>query len=519
MASVLQPTPPMGFNNWAAFMCGLNESLFIETAQAMKQNGLLAAGYNQLNLDDCWSKGSREANGTLLWNPEKFPRGLPWLTSYLNKLGFNAGIYSDAGLTSCGGYPGSFGHEEIDAQAFASWGFNYLKMDGCNIPIATEAEYERVYGKWHKVLSALKQPLIFSESAPAYFAGSGSPSDNLTDWYTVMDWVPKYGQLARHSRDTLVFNSTLYWPDITGWDSIMFNYGQEVRLARYQKPGYFNDPDFLNVDHFDLSLDEKKSHFAIWASLSAPLIISADIPALTKDEIAYLTNADLIAVNQDKLALQATLVTRDAAWDVLTKDLSNGDRLLTVINTGNFTNSTKISFDHIGISAKSVGVKNLWTGSSGLATNEISVRSVPSHGTAVYRISATYGSLNIVPTGMIFNTASFQSLTYSRQALKWTDPNAANAQVWQTRSDGTIRGIFDTSKCLSDAGAGKVALGSCSGHSNQQWKYYVSGNVVSSSSGSCLTQDTHGGVVTTKCQFETNNQVFGLPSGVQVIGS
>ncbi|KAM3075001.1 hypothetical protein ACMFMG_007538 [Clarireedia jacksonii] len=519
MASMLQPTPPMGFNDWAAFMCGLNESLFVETAQAMKQNGLLAAGYDQLNLDDCWSKGSREANGTLLWNPEKFPRGLPWLTKYLNELGFNAGIYSDAGLTSCGGYPGSYGYEEIDAQTFAKWGFNYLKMDGCNLPISTEAEYEKVYGKWHKVLSALKKPLIFSESAPAYFAGSASPSDNLTEWYTVMDWVPKYGQLARHSRDTLVFNSTLYWPDITGWDSIMFNYGQEVRLARYQKPGYFNDPDFLIVDHFDLSLDEKKSHFAIWASLSAPLIISANVPALTTDEIAYLTNEDLIAVDQDKLALQATLVTQDDTWDVLTKDLSNGDRLLTVINRGNFTSSTKISFDRLGISVGSVRAKNLWTGSSSIAKNGISVISVPSHGTAVYRISATYGSLNIIPTGMIFNTASLQTLTYSHQTLKWTNPNATQGQVWQTRDDATIRGISDTSKCLSDSGGGKVVLSSCTGQKNQQWKYYVSGNVVSNSSGGCLTQDTGGDVVTAKCQFETNSQVFGLPSGVEVIWS
>ena len=158
-----------------------------------------------------------------------------------------------------------------------------------------------------------------------------------------MDWVPKFGQLARHSRDTLVFNSTLYWPDITGWDSVMFNYGQEVRLARYQRPGYFNDPDFLNVDHFDYTLDEKRSHFAIWASLSAPLIISAYIPDFTPAEVQYLTNKDLIAVNQDSLALQATLVSQDGTWDVLTKNLANGDRLLTVINRGNSTASYSVS--------------------------------------------------------------------------------------------------------------------------------------------------------------------------------
>ncbi|KAK6615659.1 alpha-galactosidase [Botrytis cinerea] len=482
-ASVLQPTPPMGFNNWSAFMCGLNESLFVETAQAMVEKGLLAAGYNRLNLDDCWSQGSREPNGSLLWNTEKFPRGLPWLTGYLKSLGFDSGIYTDAGINSCGGYP------------------------------ATEQEYERVYGHWHSVLSALERPLIFSESAPAYFA----EQDNLTDWYTVMDWVPKYGQLARHSRDTLVWNSTSYWPDITGWDSILFNYGQEVRLARYQKPGYFNDPDFLIVDHFDLSLNEKRSHFAIWASLSAPLIISAYIPAFSADEVAYLTNKDLIAVNQDPLALQATLVSQDGTWDVLTRDLANGDRLLTVINRGNLTASYKVPFQRIGISASAVKVKDLWTGKLSTTSKVVTAVNIPSHGTAVYRISAGYGNLNVIPTGMIFNTASLNVLTYSRQGLAWVASLGSDEQVWQTDEDGTIKGVFDTSKCLTDLGGGKVSLVACSGEKNQRWEYYVTGNLVSLSTGACLAEAS-GDVVTAKCQFESNGQVLGLPSGIDVIG-
>ncbi|KAA8576444.1 hypothetical protein EYC84_006565 [Monilinia fructicola] len=513
-ASVLQPTPPMGFNNWSAFMCGLNESLFIETAQAMVDKGLLAAGYDRLNLDDCWSQSSREPNGSLLWNPEKFPRGLPWLTSYLKSLGFNSGIYTDAGINSCGGYPGSYGYEELDAQSYASWGFDYLKVDGCNMPIATEQEYELVYGRWHSILSKLENPLIFSESAPAYFA----EQDNLTDWYTVMGWVPKYGQLARHSRDTLVWNSTSYWPDITGWDSIMFNYGQEVRLARYQKPGYFNDPDFLIVDHFDLTLNEKRSHFAIWASLSAPLIISAYIPAFGADEIAYLTNGDLIAVNQDPLALQATLVSQDGTWDVLTKNLANGDRLLTVINRGNCTASYKVPFQRIGISASRVEAKDLWRGKSISTSKLVTAISVPSHGTAVYRISAEYGDLVVKPTGMIFNTASLNALTYSHQRLIWTTPAGLDEQIWQTGDDGTIKGIFDTSRCLTDLGGGNVSLIACSGTETQKWEYYVTGNVKSFSTGKCLAENNHGDIITTDCQFETNSQVFGLPSGINVIG-
>ncbi|KNG86756.1 putative alpha-galactosidase [Aspergillus nomiae NRRL 13137] len=115
----LLPTPPMGFNNWARFMCDLNETLFVDTADAMASTGLLEAGYNRINLDDCWMNYDRADNGSLEWNITKFPRGLPWLGQYVKSKGFNFGIYEDSGNLTCGGYPGSEGYEEIDAETFA----------------------------------------------------------------------------------------------------------------------------------------------------------------------------------------------------------------------------------------------------------------------------------------------------------------------------------------------------------------------------------------------------------------
>lgn len=484
----------------------------------MVDSGLLAAGYNYINLDDCWSTFDRAPNGSMVWNAEKFPNGLPWLTSYLKKLGFTPGIYTDAGTKSCGGYPGAYGYEALDAKTFAYWGFQYLKLDGCNMPTGTEAEYKQVYGHWHEILSSMNPPMVFSESAPAYFAEAA----NLTDWYSVMDWVPKYGQLARHSRDTLVWNSTAYWPNITGWDSIMFNYGQEVRLARYQKPGYFNDPDFLNVDHFDYTLDEKKSHFAIWSSLSAPLIISAWIPGLDAAEIEYLINKDLIAVDQDPLALQATLVSQDGTWDVLTKDLANGDRLLTIINRSNYTGSYSVPFTRLGLpSATRLHVKDLWTGSLSTALKKVTASKIPSHGTAVFRLSAAGRKFTSIPTGMIFNTYSLTTLSLSGNYLKWANSTAVDGQVWQTRDDGTIRSIAHETLCLTDPGhgQGKVVMARCLYSSSQQWEYLYSGNVKSKSSGLCLTEATNEAVVTAKCLYEDNTQVFALPSGVDIIDS
>lgn len=501
----------MGFNNWARFECVLNETLFTETADAMVATGLRAAGYDRLNLDDCWMAYSRAPNGSLQWNETKFPHGLPWLADYVKARGFHLGIYEDSGNATCGGYPGSYGHEQLDAETFASWGIDYLKLDGCNVYPDTEQEYQARYSHWHQIFSNMSHPLVFSESAPAYFASG----DNLTDWYTVMDWVPVYGELARHSTDILV-----YVGEGSAWDSIMVNYNYNLLLARYQAPGYYNDPDFLIADHPGLTLDEKRSHFALWASFSAPLIISAYIPALPDEVIAYLKNSDLIAVDQDRLAQQATLVSRDDSFDVLTRSLANGDQLLTVLNRGNDTASTSIAVARLGLEEAgcSYAAKDLWNGTwTTIVDGKIDIKDLASHATAVYRISLPPRCSAVVPTGMIFNTASKNCLTASSQhGISFAECNGDDTQVWQVCSSGTISPLSDQSACLTaEDGASVVGLSPCGKDKNQQWAYAVTGNLKNVASGVCLTEGAQNNTVTV-CGFEKNTQVWALPSGVEV---
>lgn len=527
---VLSPLPPMGFNDWSRYMGGLNESLFVQTAEAMISKGLLPAGYNRLNLDDEWSLMTRAANGSMQWDPVKFPRGLPWLADFIKSKGFIPGIYTDAGNLSCGGFPGAYGYEELDAQTFVGWGFEYLKLDGCNMPDTTEATYKRVYGKWHDILSSMwPSQMVFSESAPAYFAEAA----NLTDWYDVMTWVPQFGQLARHSRDTLVWNSTNYWPGITGWDSVLFNYGQEVRLARFQRPGYVNDPDFLNVDHFDYTLDEKRSHFALWCSLSAPLILSTDVLNMTDAEAEYLTNRDLIAVDQDPLVQQATLVSQDETWDVLTKSLFNGDRLVTVLNRGNVSADLDVSWARIGIfpddlpTPSSIIVRDLWTGvNTTLSLSEagITASGVPSHGTGVFRLSnpSSGDIIRTIPTGMVFNTYSLNCLTDSiNGTVSWANCTGADAQVWKVMPDGRVGSLLNADKCITVSSGNVVSSkAGCTSGKENRWDYFVSGNLINAASGFCLTEYQSGdgdSIATVEaCGYLTNEQVVALPVGVAI---
>src|SRR5204863_6046837 len=103
-------------------------------------------------VDDCWMTHARNAAGDLVADPTRFPHGMAWLGAYLHGKGLKFGIYEDAGSATCGGYPGSGqpsgggpDHFAHDAATFASWGVDYLKLDGCNLYVAAGQTTEQAY--------------------------------------------------------------------------------------------------------------------------------------------------------------------------------------------------------------------------------------------------------------------------------------------------------------------------------------------------------------------------------------
>ena len=120
----LAQTPPMGWNSWNKFACNINENIIKEIADKMVETGLRDAGYVYINIDDCWH-GKRDSLGFITADAEKFPSGIKALADYVHSKGLKLGIYSDAGRETCGGRPGSFGHEYQDAITYSKWGNDY----------------------------------------------------------------------------------------------------------------------------------------------------------------------------------------------------------------------------------------------------------------------------------------------------------------------------------------------------------------------------------------------------------
>jgi alpha-galactosidase len=102
-------TPPMAWNSWNKFGCKINETLIKQTADAMVKEGYLSAGYSFLNLDDCWAY-KRNSTKHIQADPKTFPSGIPSLSQYIHSKGLKFGLYSDAGLKTCAGRPGSLYH-------------------------------------------------------------------------------------------------------------------------------------------------------------------------------------------------------------------------------------------------------------------------------------------------------------------------------------------------------------------------------------------------------------------------
>lgn len=133
-------TPPMGWASWNKFRNHISENIIYDIAVAMKNSGLADAGYQFVNIDDCWQSSMRDDEGRMQSDFTNFPSGIPALCKKVNDLGLKLGIYSSNGSLTCEDLPASLGHERIDAETFARWGIEYFKYDFChNTPISSLA--------------------------------------------------------------------------------------------------------------------------------------------------------------------------------------------------------------------------------------------------------------------------------------------------------------------------------------------------------------------------------------------
>ena len=339
-----QPVPFMGWLSWNSIEGDISDEVVRRSADAMVDYGLLEAGYNYLVMDDLWHAPQRAADGKPLPDPKKFPNGLEPVSQYVHDKGLKFGIYSDAAPYTCAGAFGSLGYEEIDAKQYADWGVDLLKYDYCHAPADVETAKER-YHAMGKALQDTGRPILFY----------------ICEWGAREPW--RWGSEALGSTWRCTYDTRDCWNGRNGGIGIVQSLSGMKDIWPYSGVNRFNDADMMCVgingtgkssSHLcatgpGMTKDEYKTQFAMWCMWASPLTLSLDLTKpISPEDLAIMTNPELIAINQDRMGQAAEFISVDGNECYLfAKDLENGDVAVAVLNMSDKPHDYTIDFSKI----------------------------------------------------------------------------------------------------------------------------------------------------------------------------
>ena len=373
----------MGWNDWNAYQCTISEDIVTNNAGLMVANGMAAAGYQFVDVDDGWA-GTRDSNGVI--RPYsvsgKFPDGIPWLANYVHGLGLKLGVYTDNGSNTCsscistnvnpiGKDPGSYGYEYLDAFTYALWGADYLKDDNCN---AGGLDGQSDYGRMSDGLMKSGRGIVFCLC--------GGENGNAKMYQS---WSPALGNYWRTTGD---ISST--------FASMISHIDPNSTSAFAAGPGRWNDPDMLEIGNgeFATNLVAAQTHFTMWCIMAAPLIAGNKLTTLSAQTLAILTNNEAIAVDQDPAGEQGIFVggikdTAEAWSKPLGYDFTARAVALLNRQTNTSANIT-VYWTNLAFQAGTTAtVRDLWAHTDlGTFTNSFTA-SVPAYGAMLLKIVGT----------------------------------------------------------------------------------------------------------------------------------
>lgn len=358
-------TPQMGWNDWYTYYDHVSDRVIRAAADAMITSGMADYGYQYIDVDDCWATkpGSkdpelngpaRDSRGRILPN-KRFPNMLA-LSNYVHSKGLRFGIYSSPGPLTCGGFEGSYNHEQQDAEQFAGWGVDLLKYDWCSyskvVKGNTLSDFEEPYQKMGAHLRHLDRDIVFNlcqygqKDVWKWGRQVGGNS-----WRTTGD----VGTTAKHSLPAFY---------TTGLANAM--------LSEYAGPGGWNDPDYIVIGRVGehvrgqmmeqrehLTPEEQYSYMSMWSLMAAPLIFSGDMEELDPFTLNILCNSEVIEIDQDSLGKQAAVVRKTDDELVLSKPLEGGDRAVGLFNLTSTPRKMSIPWSDIHMEGRQE-VRDVW---------------------------------------------------------------------------------------------------------------------------------------------------------------
>ncbi|MEV1170705.1 alpha-galactosidase [Nonomuraea sp. NPDC049784] len=382
--------PAMGWSSWSFVRRWPDENKIKAQADALVSSGLAAKGFVYVNLDDFYQKC--DSNGFVVdsygrWavDTAKFPSGIKALADYVHAKGLKFGFYVTPGIAknavtankpiegtsyhaqdiadttqthknyNCKNmyrlkysHPGAQAFINSWANQMASWGVDYLKIDGADATTIADVE------AWDKALRQTGRPINFALSNNLPIAQADTWKRLANSWRTQGDVECYCGSGPNGSGYPL-----------TDWSHVVSRFNSAASWQPYAGPGGWNDYDSLQIgngDQVGLTADQRRSHMTHWAMAASPLLLGTDLTALTSVDLAMLKNDRLIAVNQDGVAAQR--IVNSGVNQVWRKREPGGDYIVALYNTGTSGNSTvSVTWSQVGFTGPAA-VTNLWSGAS-----------------------------------------------------------------------------------------------------------------------------------------------------------
>lgn len=377
-------TPPMGFNDWYAYYDRVSDKLMREAADEIVSSGMADAGYQYVNIDDCWMtaeknrdpkrNGSfRDTDGKLL--PNVYFPDMKALADYIHSLGLKAGLYTSPGTKTCAGFAGAYQHEAQDAKLFADWGFDFLKYDWCS------------YGS-----IASRPPTLDEMKRPYILMGDLLKQQNRDILFNLCQYgmgdVWKWGaEVGGHS-----------WRTAGDLGNELNNvFGVAIKNCEYrdwQKPGAWNDPDYLQIGYIGtangskpcpLTATEQYSFMSLWCLMASPLFYSGDMSHLDEFTLNVLCNPEVIEVDQDSLGECARVVKLDDEKFLMIKNMADGSKVVGLGNRSEFGTTISATWEQLGVSGAQQ-IRDLWRQKE-MGTFRHQFRfTVPRHGVKLVRL-------------------------------------------------------------------------------------------------------------------------------------
>jgi alpha-galactosidase len=391
-------TPPLGWSTWCSQgPCGVDyctEHEVLTTMEAMMANGMQAAGYHWMLLDDCWAAGNRTASGELTWDTNRFPNGIPSLVKKIHQHGFKLGIYTSAGNATCdnGGrpypIPGSEGHYQLDMNTFASWEVDYVKVDWCgdvhNLPldgIAVGAKDYRAVSA--AITNTTPARAMYLEGVAAYIfllfeAGEyvnawRASSDHHDNWHNTLEVIlTAYGiDIGHPGPGKWAFMDVL----MTGGQGCKDDYTAHC-------------PGMTDVEY--------RTEFTLWSLMQSPLIVSTNVRNMTSIMNETLFNKHLLSIHQDTRTPPGKSYgfpqSCGGKWGNLqcslyARPLHDGSALMVMFNAGEEGQDISFDLSKVWSNATAASGIDVWSGKQVTSENGAYRAYVEAHGVVAVHLT------------------------------------------------------------------------------------------------------------------------------------